>query len=96
MNIPFVVEIIASPVACATGVKDGWREAAAWVASQLAAYFGDSVTVKYFDLFDADCPYLPDGAQLPLVLINGQVLSSGEKLSVPAIRKRIESLRTRA
>jgi len=29
---------------------------------------------------------------LPLVLVNGEVLSSGGKISVPAIRKRIEAL----
>ena len=47
---------------------------------------------RYFDLFDPDCPTLPDLAQLPLVLIDGKVLSSGGKISVPAIRKQIEGL----
>jgi hypothetical protein len=61
-------------------------------ADQLIARYGDSVRVKYCDLFDADCPALPDGAQLPLVLIEGEVLSSGGKISTLAIRKRIESL----
>ena len=91
---PILVQIIAAPVACADGVRDSWREAAEWVACQLAAHFGDSVCVRYLDLFDADCPALPAGAQLPLVLVNGQVLSSGGKLSAPAIRKRIESLQS--
>ena len=63
MSAPLVVEIIASPVACATGVRDSWREAATWVASQLATRFGDAVSVRYFDLFDADCPALPPGAR---------------------------------
>ena len=94
MSASVVVEIIASPVACATGVRDSWREAATWVASQLAARFGDAVSVRYFDLFDADCPALPAGARLPLVLVNGQALSSGDKLSAPAIRKRVESLQS--
>jgi hypothetical protein len=35
---------------------------------------------------------MPAGAQLPLVLINNEVLSSGGKISVPAIRKKIESI----
>jgi hypothetical protein len=61
-------------------------------ADQLIARFGDRVCVHYFDLFDADCPALPDGVQLPLVLLNGDVLSSGGKISVPVIRKRIEAL----
>jgi len=54
---------------------------------------GDAVRVQYFDLFDPDCPALPDDAQLPLVMIEGEVVSSGGKISVPAIRKRIEALR---
>ena len=87
-----VVQIVGAPMACADGVKDTWREIAKHTADQLIARFGDRVRVQYFDLFDADCPALPDGAQLPLVLIEGEVLSSGGKISTPAIRKRIEAL----
>jgi hypothetical protein len=92
---PASVHIIGAPVACAEGVKDTWREVAKHAADQLIARFGDSVRVQYFDLFDPDCPTLPDGAQLPLVIIEGEVLSSGGKISVPAIRKRIETLGVR-
>jgi hypothetical protein len=87
-----VVHIIGAPVACAEGVKDTWRDVARHAADQLSARFGDRVCVRYFDLFDPDCPPLPDGAQLPLVLLNDEVLSSGGKISVPAIRKRVEAL----
>ncbi|MBI5566114.1 MAG: hypothetical protein HY870_14555 [Chloroflexi bacterium] len=86
------VHIIGAPPACADGVRDTWREVARHTADQLLARFGGSVRVQYFDLFDADCPALPDGAQLPLVLIAGEVLSSGGKISTPAIRKRVEAL----
>lgn len=86
------IQIIGAPIACAEGVKDTWREVAKQAADQLIARFGDRVRVRYFDLFDPDGPALPDGAQLPLVLIEGEVLSSGGKISVPAIRKRIEAL----
>lgn len=86
------VQIVGAPLACADGVKDTWREVARHTADQLIARFGDSVRVQYFDLFDADCPALPAHAQLPLVLIEGEVLSSGGKISTPAIRKRIEAL----
>ena len=89
---PAVVHIIGAPVACAEGVKDTWRDVAKHTADQLSARFGDRVRIRYFDLFDADCPALPDEAQLPLVLLNNEVLSSGGKISVPAIRKRIEAL----
>lgn len=87
-----VVHIIGAPVACAEGVKDTWRDVAKHTADQLIARFGDSVRVQYFDLFSPDCPTLPAGAQLPLVIIEGEVLSSGGKISVPAIRRHIEAL----
>jgi hypothetical protein len=88
---PVVVHIIGAPVACAEGVKDTWRDVAKHAADQLIAHFGDSVQVQYFDLFDPDCPALPADAQLPLVLLNGEVFSSGGKISTPAIRKRLET-----
>jgi hypothetical protein len=92
MNAPVVVQIIGAPVACADGVKDTWREVAAWAAGQLRGHFGDSVHVDYYDLFDPACPTLPPDAQLPLVLIDGEVLSSGGKIAIPAIRRRVEAL----
>ena len=85
------MQIIGAPIACKDGVKDSWREVAAWTAGQLKMRFGESVQVKYYDLFDANCPPIPAGAKLPLVLVNAEVLSSGGKISVPAIRKRIEA-----
>jgi disulfide oxidoreductase YuzD len=92
MSAPALVQIVGAPVACIEGVKDTWREVAAWAADQLARRFGESVRVDYLDLFDPACPPLPPDAQLPLVLVNGEVLSSGGKISVPAIRRRIEAL----
>lgn len=86
------VQIIGSQVVCPVGVKDSWREIAEWSAGQLANRFGDAVQVEYFDLFDPSCPPLPKDAQLPLVLVNGQIASSGGKISVPAIRKRLEAI----
>lgn len=92
MSAPVVVQIIGAPIACEEGVKDSWREVADWAAGQLKMRFGESVQVKYYDLYNADCPSIPAGAQLPLVLVNAEVLSSGGKISMPAIRKRIETL----
>ncbi len=87
-----VVQIIGAPVACAQGIKDSWREIAKWAAGQLAARYGTAVQVQYFDLFDPACPPLPDGAQLPVVIINGKVVSCGGKISVPVIRKHLEDI----
>jgi disulfide oxidoreductase YuzD len=92
MSNAIVVQIIGAPIACAEGVKDSWREMARWAARQLQNRFGDSVRVEYYDLFDPTCPHLPPDAQLPLVLVNGEILSSGGKLPVPDIRRYIETL----
>jgi hypothetical protein len=88
------VQIIGAPVTCAEGLKDTWREVAAWAAGQLENRFGEAVSVRYYDLFDAACPPLPNGAKLPVVLVAGELFSSGEKISVPGIRKVVECLIT--
>lgn len=89
MDRSTVVQIIGAPIACKEGVKGSWREVAEWAERNLKARFGEAVQVKYYDLFDANCPPIPTGAQLPLVLVNFEVLSSGGKISVPAIRRHI-------
>jgi len=92
MSQPILVQIVGAPIACKEGVKDSWRDVSKWAADHLKTRFGEAVEFRYFDLFDADCPAMPNEAQLPLVLINGEVLSSGGKISVPAIRRKIESI----
>ena len=87
-----VVQIIGVQIACKDGLKDSWRETAEWAARQIKARYGDTVRVEYFDLFDPGCPLLPEGSQLPILLVNDQVVSSGEKISIPVIRKRLEEL----
>jgi disulfide oxidoreductase YuzD len=91
MNSQIIVQIIGAPIACEKGVRDSWRDVSHWVAGQLRARFGQAVQVKYYDLFDPDCPALPQEAQLPLVIIEGDVISSGGKISVPSIRNWIEA-----
>lgn len=93
MDEPINVHIVgALTAACGAGVTDTWRELSEYVARQLTTRFGLAVRVTYFDLLDPDCPPLPPDAQLPLVLVDGEVLSSGGKISFPDIRKRIEAL----
>jgi hypothetical protein len=87
-----IVQIIGAPVACADGVKETWREIATLTGDQLRRRFGEAARVEYFDLFDPACPPLPPGGQLPLVLINGELFSSGGKISMPAIRKQLERI----
>ena len=92
MSKPVLVQIVGAPVACAEGTKDSWRGVSNWVAGQLRVRFGDRVEVKYYNLFDVDCPPMPAEAQLPLVLAEGQVVSSGGKISIPLLRKKLEAL----
>ena len=92
MTRPILVQIIGAPIACADGVKDTWRDVARWAEDQLKRRFGETVRTKYYDFFDADCPAMPDDAQLPVVLVNGETTINGGKISIPAIRRKIESL----
>ena len=96
MSVPVLVQIIGAPIACSDGVKDSWREVTRWAGGQLKTFFGDEVSVQYYDLLDTDCPSIPPGTQLPLVLVNGEMLSNGGKISVPLIRKQVEALRVKA
>lgn len=86
------VSIVGAPVACADGVKETWRDLAGWFAGQLRTRYGEQVEVTYYDLFDPVCPPLPPGAQLPVVLVNSQVITNGGKLSMPAIRTHLEAM----
>jgi hypothetical protein len=86
------VQIVGAPVACEEGIKDSWREVADWAADQLVKWFGEAVQLKYFDLFDPDCPPLPLTTELPVVMIDGEVISNGGKVSLSTIRKRLEDI----
>ena len=92
MSRPVIVQIIGAPIACKEGVKDSWREMAEYVSGKFKNQFGDSVEVVYFDLFDPACPALPPNVQLPLVLVNNEILTNGEKISMPAIRQRLQEM----
>ena len=92
MSKPVLVQIVGAPIACKEGIKDSWREVSAWAAGQLKTYFDESVQVKYYDLFDADCPPVPMGSELPLVFVNNEVVISGGKISIPIIRNKISAI----
>ena len=90
---PILVTIIGVPVACKEGLKETWREVANWATDRLHGQYGDWVRVNYFDLFAPDCPQLPANSQLPVVMVNDKVVSSGGKISIPLIRKKNEELK---
>ncbi len=47
--------------------------------------------MRFFNLFDMGCQPILLAAQLPLDPVDGKVLSSGGKMSLPALRSRLES-----
>lgn len=91
-NNTIEVTIIGAPIACKEGVKDAWRDVAHWAFMRLRAKYGDRVVTRYYDLFDPDCPQFPPGSQLPIIFVNGNIFSSGEKISIPKIKKELEAL----
>ncbi len=91
MNELVHIQIVGAPVACAEGVKQTWRDLGLYLADRLREQYGSVIEVGYYDLFDPSCPTIPPDAQLPLVLVNGDVLTSGGKLSMPAIRRHLEA-----
>ncbi len=92
MTRQVVIQIIGSPVACPAGVKDTWRELAEYTRHQLDTRHKGFYSLEYFDLFDPGCPPLPPDAQLPYVTIAGEEFSSGGKLNIPAICKKVAEL----
>jgi disulfide oxidoreductase YuzD len=92
MSQSVLVQIIGAKIACAEGVKDSWREVAGWAAAKLKARFGAEVQVQYYDLFDTDCPALRPGAQLPVVMVAGEMISNGGKISIPLLSRHIAAL----
>ena len=100
LDRPVLVRIVGVPGACPTGVSEPWRDVARWAAKQLAARFGEQVIVEYYDLFSPEMDRFPeavaliqqDEAGIPLVFVGDSLLSAGDKVSVPAIRKALEAL----
>jgi hypothetical protein len=86
------VQIIAQPVECKCGTLETWREAAVWAAGQLHNRFGDAVQTEYYDLSEPGCPAIPANAELPVILVDGEPIDNGGKVSIPAIRIRLEAL----
>jgi hypothetical protein len=92
MSEQVIVQIIGSPVACSDGMKDPWRELADYARRQLKVKFKEGCQLEYYDLFDPACPQLPSDAELPFVIIAGEKFSSGGKMNIPAISKRVAEL----
>lgn len=92
MKAPVAVQMIGAPVACAEGIKETWREVGVWAQAQLTARFGEQISFTYYDLFDPACPPMPGDGQLPCILVAGEVVINGGKVSLPLLRRKIEAL----
>lgn len=101
MDQPVPVRIFGAPlVACANGEPDAWRSVADWARRQLTSRFGGQVRVEYYDLFSPEMDRFPEVLALmrdgqgavPLIYVGEELLSAGDKISVPAIRGRLEAL----
>ncbi len=94
------VRVFGVPTASSCGPQDGWRDATEWTARALKKQLGEQVRVEYYDLFSAALDAFPQAlelvvqgrAQPPLVYVGDELLSSGGKISSPAIRRRLEAL----
>lgn len=92
MRESILVKVVGAPVSCKDGIKESWRHIAEWTARQLQVRYGEKVHVQYYDLFDPNCPTLPRNSQLPVVFVDEVLVSSGGKISIPLICKKIEEL----
>ncbi len=94
------VRVFGVPTANSCGPQDAWRDATEWTARALKKQFGEQVRVEYYDLFSAAIDAFPQVLELvaqgqarpPLVFVGDELLSSGGKISSPAIRRRLETL----
>ncbi len=86
----------APDASCGAGMT--WSAACAFTSERLKRRFGDAVRVEHIQLF---CPRTFDfplvvaaieaGAPLPIVTVDGQVVSQGGKLSERIIAQAIEA-----
>ncbi|TEU15720.1 MAG: hypothetical protein E3J21_12355 [Anaerolineales bacterium] len=100
MEQPVTVRIFGTLIACREGTVDAWRDTAAFARRALGKRFGNRVAVEYYALFSPEMDRFPEvvalvaagQGQVPLVFVEGELLSSGGKVSVPDIRRRLEAI----
>jgi disulfide oxidoreductase YuzD len=104
MKQAVTVHIFGTLAACREGTVDSWRDTAAFARQALSKRFGNQVVVEYYDLFSPEMDRFPEvmtlvatgQGQVPLVFIDGELLSSGGKISLPDIRRRLEAMGIKA
>lgn len=92
------VLVLAAPDAsCAQGQT--WSGVTAFVGARLRQRFGERISVEHVELFSARSFEFPDalaaverGASLPVVMVDGRLVSTGRKLSERAIAHAVEAV----
>ena len=98
-----IVRVFGVPTAsgCDCGTQSStWREATDWIGRSLKGHFGEQIRVEYYDPFTEAPDVFPNvlemvargEAQPPLVFVGDELLSSGGRISGPAIRRRLQML----
>lgn len=89
------VRVFAAPdVSCGHGPT--WSAATSYMGSRLRQRFGDRVVVEHVEIFTARSFEFPDvlaamqgGSPLPIVVVDGRILSEGRKLPEPDIARAV-------
>jgi hypothetical protein len=82
------------------GANDAWQGAADQARRRLAAAFGPQVEVEFYAASSPEINRFPQAlalirlgaAPLPLVFIGDELLSTGGKVLIPEISRRLEAL----
>lgn len=94
-----IVRIFAPPMAACDPAKT-WKAAAKMIERRLRARYGEAIQTEFIELFSPESFTHPEimqfveinAANPPYVTINGQLVSSGGKLSESVIRRELERL----
>jgi hypothetical protein len=93
------VVIVGLPPAAGCASNKTWRAAAESVHARLDQRLGDAVHFEYVDLFGPNMARHPeietmiaDGAELPIVVIDGVARFAGGKLNVSAIERAVAAV----
>lgn len=94
-----VVRVFGTPPARDCPPARTWEAAARWIGSLLSARFGDRVRLEYVDLLGPGMDRFPEIAALmlageavpPVVTVDGVVVTSGSKISMPDITRALQA-----
>lgn len=92
------VRVFAAPDAsCGHGAT--WSAATAFIAARLKERFGEAVATEHVEMFSPRSFEFPEilaavgaGGALPIVVVDGRIISQGGKLSDRVIRQAVSAL----